>query len=598
MVVFKVAGSAYYSNYILDLGSTFFTTPRLAMFIVMWMVFGTAAAVFCALGILRFLSGRGERIHLFGWWNSSSDVAWIFFGSVAALAIPILLRRLVLHGAPLTDDESAYRFMTELLSSGRLQATSPPLKLFFDRIFMINDGHMHAAYFLGWPALMVPGIWLGITEFMNAIYCCLTVPPLFLVLRRLAGSQWAKLGVLLFLLSTMLMVGAATELAHTSCFMTLAWLTWCVFRARDEDAPGWIDACVAILFAVAFMIRPVSAAGIGLPLLIWWMAHVIRIPRKSRLLRLTSFAIPAIILAALFFASNRIQNGSFFRVSYQRYVSYIQENGYRFSFYRDENPTKGDVVHSLTASPKEAVANIAVALFRLNFDLFGWPCFLFACFAGRQRTAWLFWLSLLCFFAANLPLPDTGIDSFGPTHYFEAAWPVLLITVLGIRAVHEKLSAVQLQPSIASLQPRRFPVILASCFTLLTLIFYMPVRLGALSRMTENINMPFEAVQSAGIQRAVIFAPQPFAPNCRSKPTSSFVFWRPNNDPDLKNDILWANHITVDDDRRLMRYFPDRTGHVMVWVEPCQVRILPLDQLAPGSVPNGEIGGTGAGPDD
>jgi hypothetical protein len=596
MVLFRVAGSTYYSDYILDLGSSLFTTPRLAMFLVMWMVFGTGAALLGAVGILRFLSRRDEQIGARRWMRVSSDTLWIAVGSIIALIIPILLRILVLHGAPLTDDESAYRFMAELLSSGRLRALSPPLKLFFDRIFMINDGHMHAAYFLGWPALMAPGIWLGIAGFMNAHYCSLTVAPIFLVLRRLVGSQWARLGIFLYLLSTMLMVGAATELSHTSCLMALAWLTWFVFRARDEGAPAWTDACVAIAFGIAFMIRPVPALGIGIPLLLWWAFHISRMRNSGRLVRLAAFMVPALAFAGLFFAANKIQNGSFIKVSYMRHIEYMQENGYRFSYYRDQNPARGDAVPSLIASREASLANVGVALFRLNFDLFGWPCFLFACFAGRQKMAWLIWTSLLCYFAVHLPLQDTGIDSFGPTHYFEAALPILFLNVLGIRAVHDAVKSWRPTGSFPAMRFENFPLILLFCFALLSLLFYVPVRLGALSRIAENVNMPIDAVRKAGLQRAVVFAPQPFAPNCRSTPTASFVFWRPNNDPDLRNDILWVNHINVEENKRLMRHFPDRTGYVMEWVEPCRVILLPLNTLTPGSIPDGSIGGTGLGP--
>jgi hypothetical protein len=357
-----------------------------------------------------------------------------------------------------------------------------------------------------------------------------------------------------------------------------------------------MDAGVAIAFGIAFWIRPVSALGIGIPLLIWWMAHIMRLPGKNKLRRMAAFVIPAIALAALFFAANMVQNGSLTKVSYQRYNEYIQENGYRFSFYRDQNPAQGDAVDPLMAGPEEAVANVGIALFRLNSDLFGWPCFLFACFAGMRKGARLQWLCLLCFFAVSLPVTDTGIDSFGPTHYFEAALPILMLCVLGTRASYEALQSWQPKISIPSLRLERFPVVLFFCFALLSLIFYAPVRLGALSRITENINMPMEAVQNAGLANAVIFSPQPFVANCRSTPTSFFVFWRPNNDPDLANDILWVNHLNIEDDGRLMRHFPGRKGYVMLWVAPCEVKLLPLDTLTPGSIPDGNIGGTGEGP--
>ena len=104
-----------------------------------------------------------------------------------------------------------------MLATGRLWADSHPLKEFFDRVFMINDGKFYGQYFIGWPALMVPGVWVGAVGYMNAVYSALTVPPLFGIARRMGGSSAARVALLLFLASPMLMVGAATEMSHPSC---------------------------------------------------------------------------------------------------------------------------------------------------------------------------------------------------------------------------------------------------------------------------------------------------------------------------------------------------------------------------------------------
>ena len=86
-------------------------------------------------------------------------------------------------------------------------------------------------------------------------------------------------------------------------------------------------------------------------------------------------------------------------------------------------------------------------------------------------------------------------------------------------------------------------------------------------------------------------------PNCLGEQTRHFVFWRHLNPPDLRSDLLWVNHITVEDDRRFMRYVPQRTGYILAWGEECTPHLVPLQSERVESVPPGHIGGTGEGPD-
>ncbi len=590
LAFFKV-GEAFYNNYMLDLGSTGRPTPGYMRFVELWALFGTAAAGFLGVGFGRLAAREGGRAGFGRAWDSFPAGWWMLIGSLAGLAIPVTLRLFLLHGAPLTDDESAYRFMAELLASGRLRASSPPLKLFFDRTFMINDGHLYAQYFIGWPALMVPGVWLGCVGMMNPVYSALTVPALFLVARRLAGSAWAKVAVLLYLASPMLMVGAATELAHTSCLMALAWMTWFFLCSQDELAPWWSHAGVAFCFGLAFLIRPTSAFPIALPVLVAWALG--RCAQRGRRLvaSVAGFLLPALLLAGVFLSVNNAQNGSFRISGYQRYRAYLKENGYRFSGWNEElveRSTPG-LHRSLVEIPSQAWSVVV----RLNFDLFGWPSsLLFIWFAGLRRQAWLHWLALLGFLALHLFLVpfDAGIDSFGPIHYFEMAWPILLLTVLGLRRLWQGTRARRPGRVFRRVPVAYLPPAWTAALVLVALAGYVPVRFGAIARIADNVNMPREAVSQAGLHKAVVFAPEPFAPNCRSTPTRHFVFFPPNNDPDLSNDVLWANDLGVEDDRQLMGYFPERRGYVLVWMRPCAVRLLPLDRLAAVPVPDVVMG--------
>ena len=566
-------------------------------FLAFWMFYGSLAAGCLALGLTRYLS-RGQRAEsLAVWWRGGSDGKWIFYGSAFAFLIPAALRTFLLRDMPLTDDEAAYQLMAEVLASGRVTADSPPLKLFFDNRFLINDGKLYAHYFVGWPALLAPGVWLGMTGFMNAFYSALTVAPLFAVLHRLLGSPWARVGIVLYLTSPMLMLAAATLTAHTSCLAALAAFTWFCLKSRDPAAAWWHHAATALCFSVAFFVRPTSALGVGLPLLGWWGVGWWKNGRRPG--PLLAFALPALLLASLFLEVNRQQTGAALEVAYERAYSYAEENGFRFSLWT-EGMAEGSFSEFDFAGPRRSLAIAGAALFRLSADLFGWPCsLLFVVFAarGRRRSPLfpLLWLTVLSYFVVHLATHNVGIDTFAPMHYFEVAWPLLLLTVAGLEGLSRAGTRLDQLTTHPLKKPWRFQVLapaLLVSLVLVSLASYVPLRAGVVWRIADNVAMPHRALEEAGIERAVIFAPDPFIYYCLHPPTRGWVFVRPNNDPALENDILWVNHLSVEKDRLLIeRLFPDRPGYIMLWDASCETIFLPLAQATPGIVPDAEVGG-------
>jgi hypothetical protein len=66
-----------------------------------------------------------------------------------------------------------------------------------------------------------------------------------------------------------------------------------------------------------------------------------------------------------------------------------------------------------------------------------------------------------------------------------------------------------------------------------------------------------------------------------------FVLFRPVNDPDLKNDILWVNHVDMASDAQFMQTMPGRSGYVLDWTQDCNVSLRPLASFGPGELAPG-----------
>jgi len=591
--MFHEVGEHNLSSFSLGLGTTVFMSRGYTFFLVFWSVFGALAAFFFG-GAFAAAShedwARSTIVQL----RKTSDRSLIAALTVIGLCIPLLIRWRVLQGADIADDESAYRFMAELIASGRLYAESPPMKLFFDRAFMINDGKFYAQYFLGWPALLAPGVALGVPSLMNPLYSALTVPAIFLTLLRLGGRRCALIGAIIFLSAPLLQFSAATQLSHTSCLFALAWASYFAVRIYTGDTSLWLHAALATSFSVAFFVRPSSALGLGLPLLASWLLSLLSMHGKARLNAMAAFAAPALGFAALFFLINMLQNGGFTSVSYQRAISYARENGFRFAAW---NWFPRDRTLAMSLGPiGEAAAQTGVSLTRFNFAVFGWPlAFVFLPFAGwRSHHTWIPWTMLICFAVTHFYMRNGGIDTFGPVHYLEPALPLILLSALGISRLSSWLRAIR-STGLPEVFSARAPV--ALCFGLITasLLGYVPVRAMALHEIGSVTGLPKQAAEVMLEKPTIVFVPRPFIPKHCST-SYHFNYWRPNNDPDLENHVLWVNHITLAHDKKLMELYPDRDGVVMVWSPSCVPAFLPLDELNEANVPPGAVGGSGEVP--
>jgi hypothetical protein len=325
-----------------------------------------------------------------------------------------------------------------------------------------------------------------------------------------------------------------------------------------------------------------------------WLLSVARLDSNDRLRAVAAFAGPAIAFGAVFLAVNTLQNGSPTYVSYQRAVDYARENGFRFSAW--ESFPKDRKVGFGFGALDVAAARTGVTWTRFNFGLFGWPlAFVFLPFAGwRSRKSWIAWSMLIGFAVVHAYLRDGGIDTIGPVHYLEPSLPMIVLTAFAVSALtswfRDARAAVLVGPSVA-----RAP--LAVCLGLITasVLGYVPIRAAAMHDVGLMTGLPIRAAEVSFDSPTVIFAPRPLIPrNCGR--TKNYIYWRPNNDPDLDNRIIWVNHITVAHDKKLMELFPDRQGFAMGWSSKCRPVFMPIGEIEDEDFPRNLIMGTGKVP--
>ncbi|MBN1609746.1 MAG: hypothetical protein JW940_24145 [Polyangiaceae bacterium] len=560
-------GDRHADGYDLRLGSWSAPTPDYVVWTAFWMLLGAPAALLLALGFARLGASLLSRL------RPPSDSVWMVGVATLAVAIPLGLRELVLGGAPLTDDEGAYEFMARLLASGRLYTDSPPLKEHFDIHFMVNNGKYYSQYFLGWPALMVPGVLVGIPKHIGALYSGALVVGLFLTVRRVVGVAWARLATVVYLTSVLFMMGAASQLSHIPCAAVSVWFMLAVLRSRDESAPGGIHAAVAVLFVIAFFMRPMTAVGVDAPFLVYWAVGTARLSRRSRWWAWGSLSVVALVGAAAFLAVNYVQNGSPLRVAYQAYLDYSRQNHYAFSPYDAEHDPDLPSLHS-TLGPM--LATFAGTLYRANSGLFGWPsCLLPVVLAwGAPRTR-IWWWGLGWYALTSVPAMGVGIDTFGPIKATEEALVILVLAMAGLAQLKDFLVRIAGLPRWASPE---LPMALGVALVVLNLVGYVPPRLAAVARVASAVTLSERMLAAKGVRRALVFVRER-VPQCASVPTRHFVLQRPYNTPGFVDPILWVNRLDPRRDAALRVRYSDRPAYVIEW-NHCTPSLVPFEQAS------------------
>lgn len=580
----------------LPFGAVVYPTLGYGYFLAFWTVLGGVSALTLALALARMANmpfGEHARNALAS--LTVKDASWVAFLSALAFLIPAAIRVLILEFAPLTDDEAIYRFTAELLASGRIAAPRPPGHLFWDRAFMAIDDHWFGQYFLGWPALLSLFYHIGFEEFASCVFAALTIPPVYWSVRRLDGVVAARVSAVLFVFSPMLMIGSATHMSHAACLCANAWALWFFLLAREPDSKLWTHGAFALLVSVAFFIRPFTTLALCTGLVIWWLAVLPK--SEAPLQKAGLFVAVSSAMGALFLGANYALTGSPFYVPYQRVMHYTIENHYRFGYLTPQS--KLDVV-GMHFDPTKALPTWMAALWRFTYAVGGWPVgFVFVPFARGSGTRVL-WLMLANYLLLHFVSTDGGVDPFGPPHYYELSLPFLMLTGIGVAQLRTWLNAHRSSFSSAPWFPS-FPLALVSALVITSVFGFTTIRLKTVSQLAASVRLPVEIIERAGIHNAVLFRGGPHKTGCGSFPARHFVFWPPHNDPDLTNDVLWANHLTLEWDRALMRTrFPDRKGYVYYWKTQCDLALLELDHIPPEGVPDApELAATAAtDPDD
>lgn len=469
-----------------------------------------------------FPEGKGERLFL----------TLVFLISTGLL---LIVHFKVMVGINLFIDEFAYLFQSKIIATGRLYAASPPLSRFFSCAHIINDGRWYSKFSPGWPALLSPGVFLGIPFIISPMLTAGTLVLFYKSAKKLFNPLAGILAVFMAAFSAQVFMTGATCFSHPgSGFFILLLIYSLVSLHREKKMFYSVLGGIAVLFL--FQIRPSDGAVILTGFIPWLIYTALEFEdRKKGILMILPVLLGGLLGGVLLILANQIQNGNPFLLGFIKYRPH-EKMGF------------GSYGHT----PLRGLYNFAYSTMRMAF----WtvPLMLLGTLSAlcfKKKETILLLIPPACFLLFYFFYYSLGNEEFGARYYH----PVLMFLILpgagGWALLKDKASGIKLLPSGGIVPAYMIATGLFLIFGVYTAI--LPYVHGEYARFKNSVlvikNPPF--IQ----EKSIIF--------CLTVPGSNDNYLT-TNDWDYKDQkILRVLSLMPEENRELMEALKERKPYLL-----------------------------------
>ena len=274
-----------------------------------------------AAGVSKF---AGRQFNIFSFLqDSKQEKLFLTIIFVIAFTAIALVHFAVLLDYPYASDEFSYIFQGEMMAAGKLQSPCPlPGESFNGANIVINNNQWYSKYTIGFPLLLVPGMWVGLSFIINALLAAGSLILLYLITSGIFNKTAGAAATLLALFSPYFILMAGTYFPHTSSgFFTLL-LIFSILRF--SSCKSWKYTVIAGLsIAMLMLIRPADAGIITIGI-VPWLLFILRKSenRWDTFKKMTAIAGGMLIGVGILMLVNNIQNGNPLLFSFNQYRSY------------------------------------------------------------------------------------------------------------------------------------------------------------------------------------------------------------------------------------------------------------------------------------
>lgn len=225
----------------------------------------------------------------------------------AALALYVVVARLVFSGRPLLIDEIIQVFQARIYASGRLWLPAPAHPEFTSSMHLIDTGKVYGQFPAGGPAMLALGSLVRAEWLVGPAAGAASAWAFARFLRLVEPRRFVRhLALALFALAPFVVFMSGSHMNHVTSLMWLMLATAALFSAvRDNGSHLRSALACGFALGMAATIRPVDALAFALPAGLWFLQRTIRLPARWRELAAAGagVALPVAALCAVNWAT-------------------------------------------------------------------------------------------------------------------------------------------------------------------------------------------------------------------------------------------------------------------------------------------------------
>jgi len=416
------------------------------------------------LSPLAFLVENESKRNFFN--KQLSDQSFIFIVAFCGVVFTTLIQLIWFENIPHITDASSHLFQAKIFCLGRMTALLPPChECFFQHnVVMSRLGIWHTKYFPGQALWLALGENIHQTWLMGPLSNGIITGALFLVIRRVYGSSYARWSALLLISSPIFLLLGSSFMSHSTFLMFALLGTLLLFKSLSSNYTFlWLPA--GFCWSMAILTRPQDAiTALAVIFVLGCFQFRLIIPHFGRKLVFLIIGMSPPIAFLLFW--NHAVYGQ------------VIASGYFF----DANPSLTPIIKDSLGFSEEfpatqAVINMTWILLRFNKALFGWPAsfvfipLAFATAKHRRHSSWLMASALI------LVIPYFFFSYYGFEYEARYLLPIIpaciLTTVFGISNFYAFLSR-----RIGQKQAKQMVIMALLLMVLHGLFFYWPCYLA------------------------------------------------------------------------------------------------------------------------